>query len=71
MKDELKPCPFCGCDCLYVVTIKQHGNDTLGIFCNNCKQTAILEENEWEGNNDATRERAIKAWNRRANNDER
>ena len=66
--EELKPCPFCGCDCLYVVTIEQRRYDTLGIFCNNCKQTTILEENEWEGNNDTTRERAIKAWNRRAGN---
>ena len=49
--EELKPCPFCGCGtgALYVVTIEQHGYDTVGIFCNACKQTVILEENEWEG----------------------
>ena len=64
---ELKPCPFCGCGTgnLYVVTIEQHGFDTVGIFCNGCKQTMILEENEWEGDNEQSRIRAIEAWNRR------
>ena len=68
---ELKPCPFCGCGTgnLYVVTIEQHGFDTVGIFCNGCKQTVILEENEWEGDNEQSRKKAINAWNRRPNDD--
>ena len=69
--DALKPCPFCGCGTgnLYIVTIEQHGFDTVGIFCNGCKQTVILEENEWEGDNEQSRIRAIEAWNRRGENE--
>lgn len=68
MEELLKPCPFCGCGegNLYIVTIEQHGFDTVGIFCNGCKQTVILEENEWEGDNKPSRIKAIEAWNRRA-----
>lgn len=62
---ELKPCPFCGCDNLYIVTVEQRGFETVGIFCNACKQTVILEENEWEGMNNKTKVKAIKAWNQR------
>jgi hypothetical protein len=71
MREELKPCPFCGCGTgnLYVVTIEQHGYDTVGIFCNGCKQTVILEENEWEGRNEQSCKKAIEAWNRRPNDD--
>jgi hypothetical protein len=47
------------------VTIEQHGYDTVGIFCNGCKQTMIFEKNEWEGDNEQNRKRAIEAWNRR------
>ena len=69
--EKLKPCPFCGCGTgnLYFVTIEQHGFDTVGIFCNGCKQTVILEENEWEGDNEQSRRKAIEAWNRRASDD--
>ena len=72
MMDEtkLKPCPFCGTPNtnLYFVTHDEpHGYETLGIFCNACKQTIILEENEWEGNDFITRAKAAEAWNRRAN----
>ena len=63
--DELKPCPFCGCQNLYVVTVEMQGYETVGIFCNNCKQTVILEDNEWEGINWKSRNKAIEAWNRR------
>lgn len=73
MTEELKPCPFCGCGNgnLYIVTIEQqHGFDTVGIFCNGCKQTVTLEENEWEGDNEPSRRKAIEAWNRRAGESE-
>lgn len=71
---ELKPCPFCGSGkggkgALYIVTVEQHGYETVGIFCNACKQTVTLERNEWEGLNEDTKEKAIKAWNRRTNED--
>ena len=66
--EKLKPCPFCGMPYteLYWVTTEKRGFDTLGIFCNNCKQTVTLEENEWEGDTSDTKRKAIKAWNRRA-----
>ena len=63
---ELKPCPFCGGNNLYFVKVDQHGYETVGIFCNACKQTITLEENEWEGDNGESRNKAIQAWNRRA-----
>lgn len=65
---ELKPCPFCGADngSLYFVTQEQRGFETVGIFCNHCKQTVMLEENEWEGDTHMARRKAAEAWNRRA-----
>ena len=65
MENKLKPCPFCGIRDLYIVTTEQHGCVTVGLFCNGCKQTIILEENEWEGDTEKTRRKAIDAWNRR------
>lgn len=69
---ELLPCPFCGCDHgnLYFVTMDQRGYETLGIFCDGCKQTTILEENEWEGDTASARKRAIDAWNQRMINNQ-
>ena len=69
---ELKPCPFCGMpntELYWVVTDQRGYGSTLGIFCNNCKQTVTLEENEWEGDTADTKRKAIEAWNRRANNE--
>lgn len=71
---QLKPCPFCGSKDLYIV---EHviGRDapfmsvddkTVGIFCNTCKQTVTLEDNEDEGRSLDTEQRAVEAWNRRA-----
>lgn len=64
---KLKPCPFCGCKVgnLYIVNVEHYGGDTVGIFCNGCKQTVTLEENEWGGDNENSRRKAIEAWNRR------
>lgn len=72
MANKLKRCPFCGCGTgeLYIVLFEQHGYDTVGIFCNCCKQTVILEENEWEGDTMKARRKAIDAWNRRCNDGE-
>ena len=67
-RENLKPCPFCGCDyggLYFVISENKFGFYTLGIFCDSCKQTIVLEENEWEGENEETKARAIEAWNRR------
>jgi len=71
---KLKSCPFCGSKDLYIVEhmIGRDGpfacmdDKTVGIFCNTCKQTVILEANEDEGRNLTTEQRAVEAWNRRA-----
>lgn len=69
MIEELKPCPFCGMPHteLYWVTItsEKYGYETLGIFCNNCKQVVTLEANDWGGDSAFTRQNATEAWNRR------
>ena len=61
---KLRPCPFCGSydSSIYSVRTK---DDTLGIFCNVCKQTVTLEENEQEGDTAESLERAVRAWNER------
>lgn len=61
MKDELKPCPFCGGSNIHV----ERDND-LGsyICCYDCLSSFWQQEACCEEDN-------IKAWNRRANNDER
>ena len=64
--DKLKPCPFCGTENFYITTFEQNGFDTVGIFCDVCKLTIILEENEREGDSEQSRKKAVKAWNRRA-----
>ena len=65
---ELKPCPFCGCGegGLYFVTKEERGFESIGIFCDSCKQTVFLEDNDWEGDTAESRTRAVEAWNRRA-----
>lgn len=73
-REELKPCPFCGSNDLYIITqmIEREApfcsadDCTVGIFCNTCKQTVTLEANEDEGNSFSTKQRAVEAWNRRA-----
>lgn len=64
VKEELKPCPFCGVPYPYIVRVPGRMDDTVGIFCNSCKQTVVLEENEEEGLSATTIEKATKAWNR-------
>lgn len=59
---ELKPCPFCG----ESVSIEQGWTESWSVFysfnCDNCGMHC-------EQNEHMTKEEAIEAWNRRANNE--
>ena len=63
----LKPCPFCGTPYPYITFEHGYIDDSAVIFCNNCKISVKLEENDQEGYNATTKRKAIEAWNRRAN----
>lgn len=71
---QLKPCPFCGSNDLYIVEqmidreapFMSADDKTIGIFCNTCKQTVFLEANEDEGRSLSTEQMAVEAWNKRA-----
>ena len=65
-KPELRPCPFCGGDNLYIVLQNGYLNQTVGVFCNLCKVTVFPEENDQEGDTSKARDCAERAWNRRA-----
>lgn len=64
---ELKPCPFCGSEAIYLTFTRYYDReDTVCVFCNRCKSVVTLEWNEAEGINDRTKAKAIEAWNTRA-----
>ena len=63
--NELKPCPFCGTPYPYITFERGYLDDSAVVFCNACKISVKLEENDQEGFNDATKRKAIDAWNRR------
>lgn len=63
---KLKPCPFCGVRYPYITFERGYIDDSAVVFCNACKISVKLEENDQEGFNDAAKEKAIEAWNRRA-----
>lgn len=56
--DELKPCPFCGgdCICVYVGIYAGKSHESVTIKCDDCGASI------WGW----TEEKAITAWNRRA-----
>ena len=63
---ELKPCPFCGTPYPYITFEHGYIDDSAVVFCNHCKISVKLEENDQEGYNATTKRKAIEAWNRRA-----
>lgn len=69
-KKKLKPCPFCGSTWLYITT--EHGwlDDSTVIFCNSCKASVKLEENDQEGMTEETKRKAVEAWNKRVQESE-
>ena len=72
MSEELRPCPFCGREPKIKAVMKSYG---LTIWCA-CKCGARTEgfcpntnnENNTRQNFKKKKKKAIKAWNRRANN---
>ena len=69
MMEELKPCPFCGAPYPYITFEHGYLDESAIIFCNACKISVKLEENDQEGFNDETKRKAIEAWNRRASDE--
>lgn len=64
---ELKPCPFCGSEAIYLTFTRYYDReDTVCVFCNRCKSVVTVEWNEAEGINDRTKAKAVAAWNSRA-----
>lgn len=66
--EKLKPCPFCGSKDIYFTETAGRIDITTTIFCNTCKTSVILEENEEEGFSEKTTAKATEAWNRRVDN---
>lgn len=62
MSEKLEPCPFCGNDEVVIKEHKFHGlTNTYGVECFDCRvQTYQFFD---------TKDEAVYAWNRRANND--
>lgn len=65
LQKQLKPCPFCGSDVIYITHRNGYIDTTVIVFCNSCKISVDIEENDQEGWNGETVRRAVKAWNRR------
>ena len=61
----VKPCPFCGSDWIYVTFEHGYIDDSAIVFCNSCKVSVKLEENDQEGFSEETAKKAVEAWNRR------
>ena len=63
--NKLVSCPFCGSNAIYITHEPGYLDDSAIIFCNCCKVSVKLEENDQEGFNDETVRKAVEAWNRR------
>lgn len=65
MKNELKPCPFCGGE----VQLFKDDWDKYGAHCKECQATVGVHLGEGWRAMLANRKEAVTAWNRRANLD--
>lgn len=58
--NQLKPCPFCGSEKVYILAIKEKKFYEKHVHCDNCKTMFTLTH-------DNLLETLTEAWNRRAN----
>jgi len=56
---ELKPCPFCGGEAVYIGTGNNYPKEYWRVMCKKCFASGIYNE---------TKGRARQRWNRRVNN---
>ena len=63
---DLRPCPFCGSNDIYVTLETGYIDDSVVVFCNTCKVSLKLEDNDQEGDSTDSRIKAVRAWNRRS-----
>lgn len=72
MSERLKPCPFCGGEAIIKATVKSYGF-TIWCACEKCNARTegfcpdTNRENDTMENIEERKKRAIKEWNRRAN----
>ena len=74
MSEELKPCPFCGGKAKVKATKKDYVEFTIWCECECGAQTEEFcpdtnKEDDTMANIEESKKRAIKAWNRRANDE--
>lgn len=75
MNEKLKPCPFCGGECKIKAAKKEYIGFTIWCECENCHARAsgycpdMKKEDTAIVNIDSCRNKAIEAWNRRANDE--
>ena len=63
--EKIKPCPFCGSNNVFVTFEHGYLDDSAIVFCNACKISVKLEDNDQDGFNNITAKRAAEAWNKR------
>lgn len=74
MSEELRPCPFCGGKAKVKAAKEDHIGFTVWCACNCGARTGgfcpdMSKEDDTIENIEEAKKRAIKAWNRRANNE--
>lgn len=75
MREELKPCPFCGSKTIYETYSQEYalGTKNPEIFCNSCKAIFAIEDDSPYMNCDEDfkyrKAKTREAWNRRPNDD--
>ncbi len=73
MSEELKPCPFCGKKAIIKATTKTDVGFTIWCECSSCNAKTMgycaymKNENNTIDNIEQSKQHAISAWNRRAN----